>query len=135
MNTCNHITVCKLLISNGSSWNYITVCAIKLFDGNSYLESYSKVKLETVVEGDLKAPLFYVKQGGFKYPFLSLWYDFTWDWTSVSGANGKHSTYQTSASLFNTQPYKARIKDKRRNSRKGVAPSPTRRCCSCSRKN
>ena len=24
-----------------------------------------------------------VKQGGIKYHFLSLWYDSTWDWTSV----------------------------------------------------
>ena len=68
----------------------------------------SKVKLATIVEGNLKAPfsiattpmcrggrysfpgLLYftldpylimlsVKQGGIKYHFLSLWYDSTWD--------------------------------------------------------
>ena len=27
-----------------------------------------------------------VKQEGIKYYFLSLWYDSTWDWTSVSQA-------------------------------------------------
>ena len=50
-----------------------------------------KVKLATVVEGDLKAPfsiaitpssdpyliMLSVKQGGIKYHFLSLWYDLT----------------------------------------------------------
>ena len=29
------------------------------------------------------------KQGGIKYHFLSLWYDLTWDWTTVSQAIGK----------------------------------------------
>ena len=33
-----------------------------------------------------------VKQGDIKYHFLSLWYDSTWDWTSVSRAIGEHST-------------------------------------------
>ena len=31
-----------------------------------------------------------VKQGGIKYHFLSLWYDSTWDWTTVSRAIGEH---------------------------------------------
>ena len=31
-----------------------------------------------------------VKQGSFKYHFLSLSYDSTWDWTPVSRAIGKH---------------------------------------------
>ena len=33
-----------------------------------------------------------IKQGSLKYHFLSLWYDSTWDWTSVSWAIGEHST-------------------------------------------
>ena len=32
-----------------------------------------------------------VKQGGIKYHFLSLWYDSTWDRTSVSWTIGEHS--------------------------------------------
>ena len=70
-----------------------------------------KVKLVALVEGDPKDPfsiattprcrallrsldcsttldpyliMLSVKQGGIKYPFLSLWYDSTWDWTPVS---------------------------------------------------
>ena len=83
----------------------------------------SKVKLATLVEGDPKArfsivptprcrrgrysflwmtPLYpwslpynvnSVKQGGIKYHFLSLWYDPTWDWTSVSWTMGEHSSH------------------------------------------
>ena len=34
-----------------------------------------------------------VKQGGIKYHFLSLWYDFTWDQTQVSRAIGEHSNH------------------------------------------
>ena len=34
-----------------------------------------------------------VKQKGIKYHFLSLSYDSTSDWTSVSRAIGKHSTH------------------------------------------
>ena len=34
-----------------------------------------------------------VKQGGIKYHFLSLWYDWTWDWTPVSRTIGEHSTH------------------------------------------
>ena len=33
-----------------------------------------------------------VKQGSIKCHFLSLWYDSTWDWISVSQAIGEHST-------------------------------------------
>ena len=36
-----------------------------------------------------------VKQGGIKYHFLSLWYDLTWDWISVSWATGKCSNHYT----------------------------------------
>ena len=36
-----------------------------------------------------------VKQEGIKYHFLSLWYESTWDWTSVSRAIGEHSTHKT----------------------------------------
>ena len=32
-------------------------------------------------------------QGGIKYHFFSLWYDSTWDWTSVSQTVGEHSTH------------------------------------------
>ena len=35
-----------------------------------------------------------VKQGGIKYHFLSLWYDSTWDWNTVSQTIDKHSTYK-----------------------------------------
>ena len=34
-----------------------------------------------------------VKQGGIKYHFLSLWYDSTWDWTSVSWFIGEYFTH------------------------------------------
>ena len=86
------------------------------------LRSHDIVKLATLVEGDSKAPfsiattlgcrvgcysfpwialftldpyliLLNVKQGGIKYHFLSLWYDSTWDWTTVSWAIGKHSNH------------------------------------------
>ena len=33
------------------------------------------------------------KQGGIKYYFLSLSYDWTWDWTPVSQAIGEHSNH------------------------------------------
>ena len=76
---------------------------------------YLKVKLATVVKGDLKAPfsiattpryrwrcdftldpylvMLSVKQEGIKYHFLSLWYDSTWDWTPVSWAIAKYSNH------------------------------------------
>ena len=42
----------------------------------------------------LLATEFYVrKQGGIKYHFLSLWYDLTWEWISVTQAIGKHFTH------------------------------------------
>ena len=34
-----------------------------------------------------------VKQRGIKYRFLSILYDLTWDWNSVFGAIGEHSTH------------------------------------------
>ena len=34
-----------------------------------------------------------VKQGGIKYHFLSLWYDSTWDWTSVSIVIGEYIVF------------------------------------------
>ena len=34
-----------------------------------------------------------VKQGINKYDILSLWYDLTLDWTSISQAIGEHSTH------------------------------------------
>ena len=34
-----------------------------------------------------------VKQDGIKYHFFSLWYDTTWDWTSVSQTIGKQSSH------------------------------------------
>ena len=77
-----------------------------------------KSKLATEVKGDQKAPfsiatilmwrrrrnsfpslihfildtyliLLSVKQWSYKYNFLSLWYDATWDWTLVSQTIGK----------------------------------------------
>ena len=77
-------------------------------------------KLATAVKGDSKAPfsivttprfrggsyprllhftldmylkMLSVKQRGIKYHFLSLWYDSTWDWTSISWTIGKPSTH------------------------------------------
>ena len=42
-----------------------------------------------------------VKQGGFKYPFLSLWYDSTWDWTPVSRTIGEYyNHYANTCSYF-----------------------------------
>ena len=89
---------------------------------NREISKQVKVKLATVVEGDLKAPfsrattprsrgvcysspwidpitlhtyliLLSVKQGGIKYHFLSLWYDSTRDWTQVSRAPGEHANH------------------------------------------
>ena len=34
-----------------------------------------------------------VKQGGIEHHFLSLWYDSTCEWISVSQIIGKHSTH------------------------------------------
>ena len=82
----------------------------------------SKVKLATLVEGNLKAPfsiattlgcregatafpglldlthdplliVLSAKQGGIMYHFLSLLYDSTWDWIPVSRTIGEHSTH------------------------------------------
>ena len=33
------------------------------------------------------------KQSGIKYPFLSLWYDSTYDWTPVSWTIGENSIH------------------------------------------
>ena len=89
-----------------------------------HFRTISKVKLATIVESDQKAPfsisttstcrggryfflwiapltldmyliLLSVKQGGIKYPFLSLWYVATWDWTQVFRTIGEHSTHLT----------------------------------------
>ena len=32
-----------------------------------------------------------VKQGGIRFHFFSLWYDSTWDWTSVTRTIGGHN--------------------------------------------
>ena len=40
------------------------------------------------------------KQGGIKFHFLSLWYDSTWDWTSVFRAVGEHSTTKPMAGMY-----------------------------------
>ena len=40
-----------------------------------------------------------VKQASIKYHFLSLWYDSTWDWTSVSQTIGEHSTQSANVNL------------------------------------
>ena len=80
-----------------------------------------KVKLATLVEGDLKAPFSIAttprcRGGCYSFPwiaplypwslpynadcqarrhfFLSLWYDSTWDWTMVFQTIGKHSTHK-----------------------------------------
>ena len=45
-----------------------------------------------------------VKQGGIKYHFLSLWYDSTWDWTSVSQTIGEHSTLANGPVYFTSLP-------------------------------
>ena len=47
----------------------------------------------------------YVKKGGLKYHFLSLWYDSTWDWTPFSGTIGKHSTHEANG-LVNVQRFR-----------------------------
>ena len=137
--------------------------------------------METLVEGDLKAlfsiatilrcregcysiPLLRfildpqlvmlsVKQGGIKYHFLSLWYDWNWDWTPVSRTIGEHSTpmclpmvqqtrvqsqvksYQRLKKWYLMPPcltlsiikYVSRVKEQ---SRKWKSPSPIFRCSS-----
>ena len=47
------------------------------------------------------------KQGGFKYNFLSIWYDSTWDWTPVSQTIGKNLTTMpmTQYNIYNTYNY------------------------------
>ena len=40
-----------------------------------------------------------VKQGGTKYHFFSLYYDFTWDWTQVSCTISEHSIHDTNMSV------------------------------------
>ena len=47
-----------------------------------------------------------VKQGGIKYHFLSLWYDSTWDCTSVSWNIGKHSTHYTNGQVVLNNPHR-----------------------------
>ena len=37
------------------------------------------------------------KQGSIKYHFFSLWYDSTWDWTSVTRTIGEHSNHYANA--------------------------------------
>ena len=83
-----------------------------------------KVKMATVVEGDMKTPfsiattpgvgedanpfpglthfildpyliIMSVKQWAIKCHFLSLWYDSIWDWTQVSKTIGEHSNHYT----------------------------------------
>ena len=104
------------------------VSGIVLIKLNSLIVCVSKLKLVTVVKGDPKAPfsiatppgcwgrhysfsgLLYftldpylimlsVKQGSIKYPFLSLWYDSTWDWIQVSRAIGEHSNHYANVRL------------------------------------
>ena len=41
-----------------------------------------------------------VKQGSIKYPFLSLWYDSTRDWTQVSRAISEHNPLNSSKYYF-----------------------------------
>ena len=82
----------------------------------------AQLKLSAIVEGNPKAPLsiattprcrrgatpypgllhftldpylmvLSAKQGGIKYPFFSLWYDLTWDWTPASRTIGEHSNH------------------------------------------
>ena len=90
-----------------------------------------KVKLATVVEGNLKAPfsiattqrcggghysfpwiapttldmyliMLSVKHRGIKYQFKSVWYDPTWDWTPVSWTIGEHYPLGQWANRHNT---------------------------------
>ena len=87
------------------------------------------MKLVILVEGDLKVPfsiatpprcrgrsysipriahftldphliVLSAKQGGIKYHFLSLWYESTWNWTSVSQTIGEHSTHLANGLVY-----------------------------------
>ena len=41
-----------------------------------------------------------VNQGGIKYYFFSIWYDSTWDWTTVSRNIREHSTDEANNSVL-----------------------------------
>ena len=41
-----------------------------------------------------------VKQGGIKYHFLSLWYDSTLDWNSISRTIGEHSNHYCNTYMY-----------------------------------
>ena len=51
---------------------------------------------------DSTLPLIHTLYGWIKYHFWSFWYDASWDWTSVSRTNGKHSTHKSMVFLLLT---------------------------------
>ena len=50
-----------------------------------------------------------VKQRGIKYHFLSLWYDLTWDWTTISRTIDKHTNYYGNWSRGNASRVRVKV--------------------------
>ena len=108
---------------------YFTTFIVNLKKLCWIVEISKKVKLVTLVEGDLKAvfsiattprckrgcysfswivPLtldpylimLSVEQGSSKYHVFHLWYDLTWDWTLVSWAIGNYSAHKANINFL-----------------------------------